>query len=134
MLDFVFGDSHLTAFWFWFRLGRCFSIFLWVPFPSSPCIGNPMGLFTSLGTGVSDFFFEPIAGLTRGPAEFALGTPLPLLVRGRIPARANFLYQLQAERKDLNHTFYIVYGLVNICICLYLNLHKPSHPNHPPTH
>ena len=40
-----------------------------------------MGLFSSLRTGVSEFFFEPIAGLTQGPGEFALGIARTLPVR-----------------------------------------------------
>jgi len=36
-------------------------------------IGNPVGLFGSISTGVEDFFYEPYQGLTRGPKDFALG-------------------------------------------------------------
>lgn len=36
-------------------------------------IGNPMGLWTNLATGVEDFFYEPYQGLVRSPEEFAKG-------------------------------------------------------------
>ncbi|KCV71195.1 hypothetical protein H696_02147 [Fonticula alba] len=36
-------------------------------------LGNPVGLFNSLSSGVQDFFYEPAQGLTRGSKEFLLG-------------------------------------------------------------
>jgi len=36
-------------------------------------LGNPRGLFRKLGTGVQDFFFEPMEGIFKGPEEFKQG-------------------------------------------------------------
>ena len=36
-------------------------------------IGNPVGLFDSLTTGVMDFFYEPVRGVVAGPAAFGRG-------------------------------------------------------------
>ncbi|KAJ4455689.1 putative Vacuolar protein sorting-associated protein 13a [Paratrimastix pyriformis] len=36
-------------------------------------LGNPVGLVTSLGSGVVDLFYEPYRGLTQSPKEFARG-------------------------------------------------------------
>lgn len=36
-------------------------------------LGNPVGLFTNIGTGVKDFFYEPAQGIVKSPAEFASG-------------------------------------------------------------
>eukprot|EP01012_Entosiphon_sulcatum_P033873 TRINITY_DN428_c0_g1_i2.p1 TRINITY_DN428_c0_g1~~TRINITY_DN428_c0_g1_i2.p1 ORF type:complete len:2501 (+),score=328.37 TRINITY_DN428_c0_g1_i2:171-7673(+) len=36
-------------------------------------LGNPVGLFKNIGTGVFDFFYEPAQGITHGPAAFAKG-------------------------------------------------------------
>lgn len=40
---------------------------------SADLLGNPVGLFTGISTGVTDFFYEPINGLARGPEDFAKG-------------------------------------------------------------
>ena len=42
-------------------------------FFSIELLGNPRGLFTKMATGVTDAFYEPMAGLVRGPEEFAHG-------------------------------------------------------------
>ena len=36
-------------------------------------LGNPRGLFTKMGTGVHDFFYEPMVGLFKGPEDFQRG-------------------------------------------------------------
>lgn len=36
-------------------------------------IGNPVGLFNDLTTGVADFFYEPAIAITKGPEEFGYG-------------------------------------------------------------
>jgi vacuolar protein sorting-associated protein 13A/C len=36
-------------------------------------LGNPVGLFSNIGTGVSDLFEKPIEGFARGPLEGGLG-------------------------------------------------------------
>lgn len=36
-------------------------------------LGNPVNMFTNLGTGVKDFFYEPIQGVVKGPGEFGAG-------------------------------------------------------------
>ncbi|KAL9658375.1 hypothetical protein ABK040_015695 [Willaertia magna] len=36
-------------------------------------IGNPIGLFSDIGTGVVDFFYEPASAITKSPDEFASG-------------------------------------------------------------
>ncbi|KNC49059.1 vacuolar protein sorting-associated protein 13C [Thecamonas trahens ATCC 50062] len=36
-------------------------------------LGNPVGLFNNLGTGVADFFVEPAKGITQSPREFGKG-------------------------------------------------------------
>ena len=41
-------------------------------------LGNPVGVFNSLGTGVRDFFRSPIEGAVVSPADFALGLGTPL--------------------------------------------------------
>ena len=40
---------------------------------SASVLGNPVGLLTSLATGVGDFFYEPALGLVRSPEEFGIG-------------------------------------------------------------
>jgi len=40
---------------------------------SADMLGNPIGLFTNLGTGVADFFFEPAQGLVKSPKDFGKG-------------------------------------------------------------
>ena len=40
---------------------------------SSALLGNPIGLFESLGSGVKAFLTEPIQGLSKGPEEFIGG-------------------------------------------------------------
>ena len=37
---------------------------------SAALLGNPVGLFESVGSGVKAFFYEPIQGLSKGPEEF----------------------------------------------------------------
>lgn len=36
-------------------------------------LGNPVGLFNDIGTGVKDFFYEPAAAITKSPLEFTKG-------------------------------------------------------------
>jgi hypothetical protein len=36
-------------------------------------LGNPVGLFSNLGTGVMDFFYEPANGLVQSPKAFGKG-------------------------------------------------------------
>jgi len=40
---------------------------------ASNLIGNPIGLINSLGTGVKDFYYEPINGFMKGAKEGGLG-------------------------------------------------------------
>ena len=40
---------------------------------SAALLGNPVGLFESVGSGVKAFFYEPIQGLSKGPEEFIDG-------------------------------------------------------------
>ncbi|KAH3745690.1 vacuolar protein sorting-associated protein 13 family protein [Pelomyxa schiedti] len=40
---------------------------------SSDLLGNPVGLFTNLSTGVMDFFYEPAQGLVTSPQAFGVG-------------------------------------------------------------
>eukprot|EP01105_Mastigella_eilhardi_P015216 TRINITY_DN3464_c0_g1_i3.p1 TRINITY_DN3464_c0_g1~~TRINITY_DN3464_c0_g1_i3.p1 ORF type:complete len:3177 (-),score=766.16 TRINITY_DN3464_c0_g1_i3:378-9125(-) len=40
---------------------------------STEILGNPVGLFGNLGTGVTDFFYEPAQGLTTSPKAFVAG-------------------------------------------------------------
>jgi hypothetical protein len=40
---------------------------------SAEFLGNPIGFVQSLGTGVSDFFYEPAKGVTVSPEEFVHG-------------------------------------------------------------
>jgi len=40
---------------------------------SSELLGNPVGLVSTLGSGVVDLFYEPAKGLALGPREFAAG-------------------------------------------------------------
>lgn len=36
-------------------------------------LGNPVGLFSSLGSGWVDFFYEPAQGLVKSPKDFGMG-------------------------------------------------------------
>jgi vacuolar protein sorting-associated protein 13A/C len=36
-------------------------------------MGNPVGLFNDITTGVKDFFYEPATAITRNPEEFSAG-------------------------------------------------------------
>eukprot|EP01132_Coremiostelium_polycephalum_P010231 gene10231-12547_t len=56
---------------------------------SSDTIGNPVGLFNHLGTGVKDFFYEPALGLIRSPKDFGKG-----LAKGSISLLKNSVYGL----------------------------------------
>lgn len=38
---------------------------------SSDMIGNPLGLIDKVGTGVIEFFNEPIKGMVKSPKHFA---------------------------------------------------------------
>ncbi|ETV82603.1 hypothetical protein, variant [Aphanomyces astaci] len=40
---------------------------------SAEILGNPLGLVSNLGCGVKDFFYEPAAGMVRGPGQFVKG-------------------------------------------------------------
>lgn len=40
---------------------------------SAEILGNPVGLLHNLGTGVQDFFSEPVEGFLEGPAQFVVG-------------------------------------------------------------
>jgi vacuolar protein sorting-associated protein 13A/C len=41
---------------------------------SADFIGNPVGLFTNVSSGVADIFYEPLDGIMRlGPAELGQG-------------------------------------------------------------
>ena len=40
---------------------------------STEILGNPVGLFRSVGTGVVDFFYEPAQGLVTSPQAFGVG-------------------------------------------------------------
>eukprot|EP01097_Dermamoeba_algensis_P001935 TRINITY_DN1760_c0_g2_i1.p1 TRINITY_DN1760_c0_g2~~TRINITY_DN1760_c0_g2_i1.p1 ORF type:complete len:697 (-),score=241.36 TRINITY_DN1760_c0_g2_i1:117-2207(-) len=40
---------------------------------SADFLGNPVGLFSNIGTGVYDFFHEPAEGLTSSPFDFGAG-------------------------------------------------------------
>ncbi|TMW68004.1 hypothetical protein Poli38472_007676 [Pythium oligandrum] len=54
---------------------------------SADILGNPLGLVTNLGTGVKDFFYEPMAGMVKSPQEFVLG-----LSRGTASLVKNSVY------------------------------------------
>ena len=40
---------------------------------STSALGNPVGLFSSISTGVTDFFYEPAQGAIQSPSSFAKG-------------------------------------------------------------
>jgi len=40
---------------------------------STEALGNPVGLFSNVGTGVMDFFYEPAQGIIQSPQAFAKG-------------------------------------------------------------
>ena len=40
---------------------------------STEALGNPVGLFTNISTGVMDFFYEPAQGIIESPQAFAKG-------------------------------------------------------------
>ncbi|EFA80196.1 vacuolar protein sorting-associated protein 13 family protein [Heterostelium album PN500] len=56
---------------------------------SSDNIGNPVGLFNHLSTGVKDFFYEPALGLVRSPRDFGRG-----LAKGSLSLLKNSVYGL----------------------------------------
>jgi hypothetical protein len=61
-------------------VGRILSFFKWqllaqglVLAGSLSILGSPAGLIQNLGTGVSDFFYEPAKGAVESPLDFAIG-------------------------------------------------------------
>jgi len=56
---------------------------------SAEALGNPVGLFNNLGTGVMDFFYEPAAVIVESPAAFGRG-----LARGAGSLAKNSVYGL----------------------------------------
>ncbi|ETW04380.1 hypothetical protein H310_04665 [Aphanomyces invadans] len=54
---------------------------------SAEILGNPLGLVSNLGSGVKDFFYEPAAGMVRGPGQFVKG-----LTRGTESLVKNSVY------------------------------------------
>jgi len=52
---------------------RCGTYELYKIVGSLELIGNPVGLFNDLTTGVKDLFYEPASALTRSPEEFSRG-------------------------------------------------------------
>ena len=54
---------------------------------SSDLLGNPVGLFTSISSGLQSFFYEPVAGLTESPQAFSLG-----VIRGTVGLIQHSLY------------------------------------------
>jgi hypothetical protein len=40
---------------------------------SADFLGNPVGLFNNIGSGVVDFFYEPAQGLMKSPQDFGKG-------------------------------------------------------------
>ncbi|KAL0486394.1 VP13 [Acrasis kona] len=42
-------------------------------FGSLELIGNPVGLFNDLSTGVADLFYEPAKAILKGPKDFGAG-------------------------------------------------------------
>jgi hypothetical protein len=59
---------------------------------SADFLGNPVGLFSSLGTGVLDFFYEPAQGLVKSPEDFGKGL-------------AKVHWQSKKEKKNVIHFF-----------------------------
>ena len=45
-------------------------------------LGNPVGLFNNLGTGVVDFFYEPAQGLVKSPKDFSVGLAKVIIEKG----------------------------------------------------
>ena len=56
---------------------------------SSDLLGNPVGLFTSISSGIQSFFTEPALGLVHSPAAFTSG-----MMRGSISLVQHSLYGL----------------------------------------
>ena len=54
---------------------------------SSDLLGNPVGLFTSISSGIQSFFYEPVAGLTESPQAFSLG-----IIKGTVGLIQHSLY------------------------------------------
>jgi hypothetical protein len=54
---------------------------------SADVLGNPVGLFTSLSTGVTDFFYDPAEGIVESPAAFGRG-----LATGTLSLLKNTIY------------------------------------------
>jgi hypothetical protein len=54
---------------------------------SADFLGNPVGLFNSIGTGFKDFFFEPAQGLIESPEAFGKG-----LAKGTLSLVKNSVY------------------------------------------
>jgi vacuolar protein sorting-associated protein 13A/C len=52
---------------------RCGTSEVYKVLGSLEVIGNPVGLFNDLTTGVADFFYEPAIAITKGPEEFGYG-------------------------------------------------------------
>eukprot|EP01119_Soliformovum_irregulare_P006504 TRINITY_DN1859_c1_g1_i2.p1 TRINITY_DN1859_c1_g1~~TRINITY_DN1859_c1_g1_i2.p1 ORF type:complete len:1122 (-),score=340.89 TRINITY_DN1859_c1_g1_i2:94-2991(-) len=62
---------------------------IYVVLGSADFLGNPVGLFNNVGTGVKDFFFEPAQGLVKSPQAFGLG-----LAKGSVSLAKHTTYGL----------------------------------------
>ncbi len=58
-------------------------------------LGNPIGVFSALGTGVRDFFMHPIEGAVVSPGDFALGLGACCYLAIAVDSSLLFLSHLQ---------------------------------------
>ena len=59
-------------------------------------LGNPVGLFSSIGTGVVDLFEKPIEGMVQGPLEAGKGVLIGAgsLVKNTLAGTMNSLHKI----------------------------------------
>lgn len=70
----VTGDAYtLTWTLFQYYQNEIIRQLLGAVFGGNELFGNPRGLISNLGDGMSDFFMEPAQGLLKSPSEFGLG-------------------------------------------------------------
>lgn len=61
----------LSALWMHYKAQLTAELFTLIG--HSVILGNPIGLFNNLGTGVFDFFYEPAQGMIKGPVSAGKG-------------------------------------------------------------
>jgi vacuolar protein sorting-associated protein 13A/C len=76
---------------------------------SADFIGNPVGLFTNVSSGVADIFYEPFTGaVMRGNQDLGVGiAKVCLFPRGVLCLTSDTIRELQALSRRLSSVFLI---------------------------